>query len=258
MNDIAHAQPDDLDLPSLRAFGERLHVVDADFDPGTFFARVSEGFEALDLEGRARHAADALAEQLPASFADAVGLLIDASPLPRPLSGEGEDRRVVLPALELVARNGREHWRQGMNGLHQLTTRCSAERQLRIFVEADFPETFRVLKLWTRDLSAHVRMLVARGIRPYLPGAEPFSYFADRPDPALDLLDLLKDDPIERVRAEVAEAMNDISRENPGPTFDTLAYWKREATPERRALVQASARTLIEGGYPYADALLRP
>jgi hypothetical protein len=72
--------------------------------------------------------------------------------------------------------------------------------------------------------------------------------FQQNPQPVLELLELLKDDPELYVRRSVANNLNDIGKDNPDQLFSTAQRWLEDASVERRWLVQHALRSAIKRG----------
>jgi 3-methyladenine DNA glycosylase AlkC len=79
--------------------------------------------------------------------------------------------------------------------------------------------------------------------------------FQDDPQPVLELLDLLKDDPELLVRRS-PNNLNDIGKDNPTALIATSRRWMREPTPERRWLVRHALRSAVKRGDPAALTIL--
>ena len=62
------------------------------------------------------------------------------------------------------------------------------------------------------DENCHVRRLVSEGTRPRLPWASRLPEFQRNPEPVLELLEKLKNDPELYVRRSVANNLNDIAK----------------------------------------------
>ena len=109
---------------------------------------------------------------------------------------------------------------------------------------------------WTTDPSEHVRRLVSEGTRPRLPWASRLPALQRDPTPLLALLERLKDDPALYVRRSVANNLNDIGKDHPAVLATTANAWLRDATPERRWIVQHALRSAVKHGEPGALAAL--
>ena len=73
------------------------------------------------------------------------------------------------------------------------------------------------------------------------------------PERVLELLELLKDDPSTIVRRSVANNLNDLGKVRPDLLDPHGWAWLKDASPERRALVEHALRSAVKRGD--ADAL---
>lgn len=227
------------------------------FQAGAFLDDALDGYEALELTPRAWHIARALGRHLPQDYERAIEILI-ASLGPKLEEAEltGMGVFVYLPHVFFVAELGGEHFEASMRAQYELTQRFSAEYSIRVFLERHPERTLARLREWALDPSVHVRRLVSEGTRPRLPWAPRLRAFQDDPQPVLDLLELLKDDPELYVRRSVANNLNDIGKDNPAALVETCRRWMRDATPERRWLVRHALRSAVKRGDPEALAIL--
>jgi 3-methyladenine DNA glycosylase AlkC len=229
------------------------------FDRRAFVARACKGLAALELLDRGKQIARALAHHLPASYPDAIEVLL-ASLGPEhdtdELLGVGMAPFFYLPHTLFVAEHGLDHFDLSMRAQYELTKRFSAESSIRPYIAAHPDRTLAVLRGWTRDRNAHVRRLVSEGTRLRLPWAARVPWLDANPERVLDLLELLKDDPSTLVRRSVANNLNDLGKLRPELLLRTCAGWLRGATAERRALVEHALRSAVKRGEAGALRLL--
>jgi len=241
----------------------QLARVRPEFDQRRFTILALAGLEQLELKARVLHLAAALAQTLPAEFAQACDVIEAALAPPLPFDPAGEPAEqdaaartsglsgIIIWSLgEFVASRGLNHTSRALACLHELTQRSTAEFAIRPFLQREPAVVFRTLAKWVHDPSAHVRRLVSEGSRPRLPwGLRLHTVVAD-PSPTLPLLRALQDDPSAYVRRSVANHLNDIAKDHP----DLVAAWVREhladAPPARVALLRHASRTLIKAGHP--------
>ena len=76
------------------------------------------------------------------------------------------------------------------------------------------------------------------------------------PDRVLKLLELLKDDPATLVRRSVANNLNDLGKVHPALLVRTCEAWLRNASAERKALVEHALRSAVKRGDSSALKLL--
>ncbi len=206
------------------------------------------GFDELGLMDRARHIAAVMHRHLDPDPATAV----------RQVHTSLGDRRLpgmaaffYNPHAMFIGEYGLPAFEESMAAMYDLTQVFTAEFAIRGFL-AQYPGTLDRLHLWASDPDEHVRRLVSEGTRPRLPWARQLPAFRADPQPVLDLLELLKDDPSEYVIRSVANNLNDISKDHPRRAREVAAAWY----PGREALVRRGLRTLIKAGDPEALDLL--
>jgi 3-methyladenine DNA glycosylase AlkC len=217
------------------------------------------GLDALQLLDRGRHIARALAKHLPPSYPDAVGVLVQSlgpEHAGDELVGVGMAPFFYLPHTIFVAEHGLDHFETSMQAQYELTKRFSAESSIRPYI-ARYPEqTLERLYTWAHDPNPHVRRLVSEGTRLRLPWAPRVAWLDENPERVLVLLDLLKDDDASLVRRSVANNLNDLGKAHPQLLMRTCKAWLRDASSERRKLVEHALRGAVKRGEPEALLLL--
>jgi 3-methyladenine DNA glycosylase AlkC len=231
--------------------------VDTTFDEDAFLTDALVGYQELELTPRAWQIAQALGRHLPQDYERAVETLI-ASLGPKLQAAEltGMDVFIYLPHVFFVAKFGADHFEASMRAQYELTQRFTAEYSIRVFLERYPQRALARLREWAGDSNVHVRRLVSEGTRPRLPWAPRLRAFQDDPQPVLELLELLKDDPELYVRRSVANNLNDIGKDNPTALIETCRHWLRGATPERSWLIRHALRSAVKRGEPAALEIL--
>lgn len=239
------------------------------FDARLFTDECVARFGEQELKARMAWITDRLRAHLPtrggddpAAVAASVGILIDALPpqLDPTLADDDFGDFIHQPFAQFVAENCRTAGLLdlGLDALHEITRRFSAEYAIRFFLD-DFPgPTLARLEAWSRDPNYHVRRLCSEGTRPLLPWAPRLSI---DPAAALPLLDTLAADPTRYVTRSVANHLNDIAKRDPDLVVSTLARWRDEAaggrvTPDLAFITRHASRTLVKAGHTGALALL--
>lgn len=221
------------------------------FDTAAFTRRAFEGLEPLGLMQRAGHLADALRASLPPTYAEAIAILLRS--LTPPLSRTddfGLAGFFYLPHVTFVARYGvdpahnagSDPFDVSMQAQYELTRRFSAEFSIRPFLQRWPERTLAVLQSWTADTDPHVRRLCSEGTRPRLPWAARLPGFIRDPQPALPLLECLKDDPDLYVRRSVANHLGDIAKDHPALVFALCERWLESANAGRKWLIRHAVR----------------
>jgi 3-methyladenine DNA glycosylase AlkC len=229
------------------------------FPSSRFVRQACAGLEDLELVDRGKHISRALGAHLPASYSEAIDVLL------RSLGPEHQSDELVgagmapffyLPHVVFVAEKGLDHFDLSMQAQHELTRRFSAEFSIRPFIAKDPERTFAVLRAWTKDKNPHVRRLVSEGTRLRLPWAARVAWLDHNPERVLDLLDLLKDDPASVVRRSVANSLNDLGKVHPELLIQTCGAWLKGASDNRRTLIEHALRSAVKRGSPDALRLL--
>ena len=224
-----------------------------------FVRQACDGLGDLELLDRGRHISRALGAHLPASYPEAIDVLL------RSLGPEHQSDELVgagmapffyMPHLVFVAERGLDHFDLSMRAQHELTRRFSAEFSIRPYIAKDPERTFAMLRTWAKDKSPHVRRLVSEGTRLRLPWGARVGWLDEHPEQILELLELLKDDPAPVVRRSVANNLNDLGKVHPESLIRTCAAWLQNASEERRALVEHALRSAVKRGSHDALRLL--
>jgi 3-methyladenine DNA glycosylase AlkC len=246
--------------PSLvRRLAADLARVHPSFPVNRFVKDACAGLDALELLDRGRHIARALSKHLPPSYPDAIAVLLQSLGAEHPsaeLIGAGMAPFFYLPHTIFVAEKGLDHFDVSMRAQYELTKRFSAESSIRPYLAKDPERALECLLGWTRDQNPHVRRLVSEGTRLRLPWSPRVPWLDRHPERVLALLDLLKDDDASLVRRSVANNLNDLGKVHPGLLVQTCEAWLRDASPERRDLVEHALRSAVRRGEPQALRLL--
>ena len=235
---------------------ERVHPT---FPSRAFIRDATKGLETKELLDRGKHITHALEKHLPASYPDAIDILLRSlgpEHATDELIGVGMAPFYYLPHTQYVATQGLEHFELSMRAQYELTKRFSAESSIRPFIAADPERTLATLCVWARDPNAHVRRLVSEGTRLRLPWAMRVPWLDANAERVIELLELLKDDPASLVRRSVANNLNDLGKVYPALLARTCKAWLRGATQDRRALVEHALRSAVKRGDANALRLL--
>lgn len=207
-----------------------------------------------ELKGRVDLIARQLKRHLPASYPEAVDILIRATDLEERLDGFQ-----IWPLTHFVLLYGLEDFETSMQALEVFTQRFTAEFAIRPFLRLNTEPTLERMRAWARHENVHLRRLASEGSRPLLPWGEKLQAFVKSPDHGLAILELLKHDPEEYVRKSVANHLNDFSKHHPEIVVKTLTRWKREAPKEHEKnllwIARHATRTLLKKGHPGAMKL---
>jgi 3-methyladenine DNA glycosylase AlkC len=229
--------------------GEMIAAVYPEFPRKKFVADAVQGLDELELVPRAWHIARAMRRHLPRDFDEAAAILkASLGPRLEATEGAGMAPFLYLPHVLYVAEYGIEHLETSLDLQYELTKRFSAEYSIRQFLDRYPKATLARLRQWATDPDVHVRRLVSEGTRPRLPWAPRLRAFQENPQPVLELLELLKDDPDLYVRRSVANNLNDIGKDHPKLLVATCKRWLVDASPERQWLVRHALRSAVKRG----------
>jgi len=230
-----------------RAIASMIRAVHADFPHDDFLRDALAGYGPLSLTGRGFQVAEALHRHLPREYPRAIEVLLASAGQPHEHRASGGMAAFLyMPHLFYVAKHGLDHFEDSMRAQHALTQLFTAEFSIRAFLDRHPEATLARLREWTRDPSAHVRRLVSEGTRPRLPWAPRLRAFQKDPRPVIELLELLKDDPVLYVRRSVANNLNDIGKDHPALLTTVAKRWLRGASDERRWIVNHALRSAVK------------
>jgi len=235
-----------LEIP--RRIADMIVHVCPSFPKQAFLRDALAGYDALELMPRGRHIARALHAHLPQDVPKALDILLASLDAPGTNPDGALASFLFLPHTVYVADHAIDYFEAAMHAQHALTQRFTAEFSIRPFIEKYPERTFARLREWTHDPSPHVRRLVSEGTRPRLPWAPRLRALQRDPRPALELLELLKDDPELYVRRSVANHLNDIGKDHPALLNRVAKRWLTGATPERAWIVRHALRSAIKRG----------
>lgn len=244
------------DIP--RKIAAMIAKVHKPFNSKAFLKSALAGYDDLELTQRGWQMAHALREHLPDSYPKAVKVLLKSlgSKLEHDDGQMGMASFLYLPHVQFVAEYGLDHFEESMQAQYELTQRFTAEFSIRAYLEHHPKRTLARLKKWAHDESIDVRRLVSEGTRTRLPWASRLPAFQKDPQPVLELLELLKDDPALYVRRSVANNLNDIGKDHPQLLVKTAKRWSKGASADRQWLIRHALRSAVKRGDAGALAIL--
>lgn len=216
-----------------------------------FIKQASKGLNRLELLDRGKQISQALESYLPSSYPEAIKILLRSvgpEHATDELLGVGMAPFYYLPHTLFVAKRGLDHFDLSMRAQYELTKRFSAESSIRSYIAEDPKRTMAYLRKWAHDPNPHVRRLVSEGTRLRLPWAVRVPWLDANPDRVLDLLEVLKDDEATVVRRSVANNLNDLGKVWPDLLIRTCGSWLKQASSERRELVEHALRSAVKRG----------
>lgn len=161
---------------------------------------------------------------------------------------------VNAPTRLYIEEYGIEYPHESLDAIEEITKRHTGEYAIRPYLRQWQELTMARVDRWSRSSSHNVRRLASEGIRPRLPWASRFKPFVDDPEPVVQVIDRLIDDPSLYVRTSVANNLNDISKDHPRYAVSTAARWLASSDNSSRTqwIVTKGLRTLIKKGDPAA------
>jgi 3-methyladenine DNA glycosylase AlkC len=264
--DASHAKGDRLASKKLKYWfdkalaillAEKIQVYYPRFDADAFVQHVAETTRGLELKDRVERIADALREHLPRNYSRAVAILISTlGPENSKESGMFSEGYWIMPLAKYVEKYGLAHYSESINAIMEITKRHTGEYSIRPFLQTYPNETLAIMKKWSLDPNVHVRRLASEGIRPRLPWASKLDQFIDHPEPMLEILDNLKDDESKFVLKSVANAMNDMLKDNYSVGMAALRDWAQDASPNRQWMIRHALRNHLKQGNPEAIRII--
>lgn len=219
----------------------------ARFDPKAFTQLIfNDQFEGYELKQRMSHTAQVLRQFMPCEFKQASLKLIEiVENLQMADIGEGSVEFMFLP--QYVELYGIDDFEHSMTAFERVTQFTSAEFAVRPFI-IKYPQAMlQQMQVWTKHQHPSVRRLASEGSRPRLPWAMALPSFKQQPQPLLDIINALYQDPDEVVRRSVANNLNDIAKDN----VDFVLQFATNHLGENKntdKLIKHACRTLLKQG----------
>lgn len=241
-----------LNQEAIECLAQNLLYCYRQFEAKAFCECALTDIEPLELMARGRHVAAAMHRFLPQNYSDAVAIMIASlTPALADAEGSGLAGFFYLPHSFFVSDYGQERnhanskdpFEPSMEAVYALTARFTSEFAIRPFLIHQQERTLAQLMAWLDDPNTHVRRLCSEGTRPRLPWGKRIPAFISNPQPALPLLEALKNDRSLYVRRSVANHLGDIAKDHPDVAFSTCERWlKDDASQDLRWLVRHAVR----------------
>ena len=225
---------------SITSLADAINAVYQEFDRTKFLDLIyAEEWENKALKEKMRHTTICMHDTLPASYPEALEILIKVVP-----SVKGFE---ALTFPDYVQLYGTQDWERSLPALGYFTKFGSAEFAIRPFLAQDYQSVMPYLFEWAADEDENMRRLASEGSRPRLPWGMKLQVFINDPAPILPILEKLKNDESEMVRRSVANHLNDISKDNPQITLDIAERWYGESQ-ETDWIIKHACRGLLKSG----------
>ncbi len=228
------------------------------FKQKAFQKKVVEGLNPLSFSERAHWVMLQMAAFLPADYPTAIQILQQSfGPEQAEEKEEGDYSSFYYwPHAKFVEHYGLDHFDLSIKALYEITKRFTAEFSIRAFITRYPEKMMTLLHQWVEDDNHHVRRLVSEGSRPRLPWAGRLPQFQQDPQPVIELLEKLREDPELYVRRSVANNLNDIAKDHPEIVVEVLNRWSQIDNPDTQWIIKHAARTLIKSGHTEVLSLL--
>lgn len=224
----------------IKELGEAIKGVYPDFDKLELSRLIySDDWEEKELKERMHHITHSLQTTLPKDYPLALEILTEVAP-----NFEGFDL-MIFP--DYVEKYGLDDWELSLPALAFFTTLCSSEFAIRPFLLKDPEKAMSYMYKWAEDENFHLRRLASEGCRPRLPWAMSLPVFKKDPTPILQIMETLKDDPVDYVRMSVANNLNDISKDHPDLVLDVCDRWHGHSK-NTDWIVKRACRTMLKAG----------
>jgi len=244
------------DAEAASLLGRQLQTACPALDLETFTKSATQHLETLEMNARVAQFSEAMAATLPENKKQALEILIKSLPEPQKGTEQITDGWLLWPVGKFIADYGPPHFDTAMTAMIELTKRFTSEFAVRPFVEEMPDQTFARLYKLTDDPNPHVRRWCSEGTRPLLPWGKKLHELVADPSPSWRILEALKDDPSLYVQKSVGNHLNDISKNHPKLVIKRCAEWLKDATPQRKWIINRGLRTLIKDGNRGALKLL--
>ncbi len=234
-----------LNLNVVKKIAKTITAQTKDFDSAKFVL-LHKNIHELELKARVRLISDSLAKCLPASYPEALKIIL-LSCKNSQLSGFE-----FWPYTEFIQTYGLDHFKISMDALSQLTVLFTAEFAVRPFFVKHEKASYAYLIKLTKSKNVHLRRWASEGSRPRLPWGLKLQNAVKNPKSGLQILEKLKFDQELYVRKSVANHLNDISKTHPDLVVETLNKWLKFPKAHKQSILwiqHQALRTLIKKGY---------
>ena len=230
------------------------------FDSKNFVQAVDAGVHNLEIKARVELIADILRENLPSDYPQAVEILVNSLGEENPNeTGMFTDFYWAMPFATFVEKYGLDDLDSSLTAIGEITKRNTGEYAIRPYLEQHPKKTFKQMQKWTKAKNFHLRRLATEGSRPRLPWAKKLDIVIEQPELSLNILEVLKDDPIKYVQKSVANHLNDMLKDNYDLAMKTLSDWQKgsKSSPERQWIIKHALRQQKKKANPDALKLLQ-
>ena len=149
----------------------------------------------------------------------------------------------LWPISRYMERHALEDREQSRKFIYELTQRFTGEFAIRPLLEAHPQETLRMMLVWSRDPSVHVRRLASEGVRMRLPWARKSTVALIHFGGYTTILNALHSDPERFVQKSVGNNVNDLMKEDPERARSLVLSWcSKEISPHTAWVIRHGMR----------------
>lgn len=224
-----------------KILGTEFNKVYPEFDKASFYKKVTNDLDALELNQRMRKASMVLKDHLPEDFKSTMAIMKKVIP-----NMKRGYTNLLFP--DYVGLYGKKNISTSLDALKYFTQYGSSEFAIREFLKQDFDATIKVMHEWAKDKNHHVRRLASEGCRPRLPWSFKLDEVIKDPKKTFSILEILKNDEELYVRKSVANHLNDFSKEHPEFLVNVIKQWKGQSK-HTDWIIKHGSRTLLKRGH---------
>ena len=246
------------DLDLAKELSKKILVVEPKFNSKQFLKEVKTQIPPLELKPRIKVFGDAIQSSLPGDYKEQITTLLKIIGPENPNeTGMFKEYYWILPIAQIVEDHGLNDHKLSMDALEEITKRSTGEWAIRPYLVKYPKQTEKKMLSWAKHKNFHVRRLASEGIRINLPWAKKMTQYIDDPNPIIDIITILKNDPSKYVQKSVANSINDLIKVNQPVAMGLLKKWSKKPSPACLWIIKHALRNLKKKEDPEALKLLR-
>lgn len=228
-----------------RLLADKIQPVYPAFDAAAFVAVVDQRTSDKTYTQRIEIIAEELHVFLPKKYTDALSILMSILGSENPNeTGMFTNFYWLMPVGKFIEKYGLDDFDASMRAISEVTKRNTGEYAVRPYIRANPAKALAYMKEWAGSGNFHVRRLASEGLRPKLPWASKLDTFIAHPEPAFEILEVLKEDPVKFVQKSVANHLTDYLKVNPEPTRKLIQQWQSSSNPHTQWIIKRATRNI--------------
>ncbi len=224
---------------------EKILSVYDEFNSDRYITMIQENSSELSYTKRIELHADALRENLPPDYKDAVTILVrilgDENPNE---TGMFKEYYWVMPIAKFVEKYGLDSFDISIGAIEEITQRGTGEYAIRPYIRKYPKKTVSIMKKWSKSKNFHLRRLASEGLRPKLPWSKKLEVFIDKPAPVFDILANLMEDDIKFVKKSVANNITDYLKVNREEAVEFIKKYQKSANKNTKWIIKHATRKI--------------